>query len=118
MGHLVHVLHRVDVLSSLIPLHSTQHGIFQSVLAIGLMAGVFFLPRSQRWLAKAGRTGAAIETLARIQAHGDFDVPLVVAEWEEFTILAAGRKGQKGWRRFVRNGVWRRTFASTSIQAW
>jgi hypothetical protein len=32
--------------------------------------------------------------------------------------LAAEREGQKGWRRFIKNGMWRRTFAGTSVQAW
>ena len=83
------------------------------------MIGVPFLPRSPRWLAKVGRTKAAIDTLARIQAHGNIDDPLVVAEWEEITtILAAEREGQKGWRRFIKNGMWRRTFAGMSVQAW
>ena len=91
----------------------------QFVPAVGLMIGVPFLPRSPRWLAKVGRTRAAIDTLARIQAHGNIDDPLVVAEWEEITsILAAEREGQKGWRRFIKNGMWRRTFAGMSVQAW
>ena len=70
------------------------------------MIGVPFLPRSPRWLAKAGRTEAAIKTLAQMQAHGDIDDPLVIAEWEEnTTILTAEREGQKGWRRFIKNGI-------------
>lgn len=61
----------------------------------------------------------AIEILARIQAGGNIDDPLVVAEWEEITtILAAERAGQQGWRRFVYNGMWKRTFAGMSVQAW
>lgn len=91
----------------------------QFVPAVGLMIGIPFLPRTPRWLAKVGRTKAAIETLAKIQAHGDINDPLVVAEWEEITtILAAEREGQKGWRRFIKNGMWRRTFAGMSVQAW
>ena len=91
----------------------------QFVPAVCLMLGVPFLPRSPRWLAKVGRTQAAINTLAKIQAHGDIEDPLVVAEWEEITtILEAERAGQKGWRRFIQNGMWRRTFAGMSVQAW
>lgn len=77
-----------------------------------LLAGLPFLPRSPRWLAKVGRGDEAIEILARIQAHGDVSDPLVVAEWEEITtILAAEREGQQGWRRFFQNGMWKRTLA-------
>lgn len=91
----------------------------QFVPAIILMLGIPFLPRSPRWLAKVGREKEAIQTLANIQARGDINDPLVVAEWDEITtILAAEREGQKGWRRFFKNGMWRRTLAGTSVQAW
>lgn len=83
------------------------------------MIGIPFLPRSPRWLAKVGREKEAIQILADTQAKGNINDPLVVAEWEEITtILAAEREGQKGWRRFFKNGMWRRTLAGTSVQAW
>lgn len=91
----------------------------QFVPAFCLMCGIPFLPRSPRWLAKVGRTEQAIQVLAAIQAGGNVDDPLVVAEWEEITtVLAAEREGLTGWRRFVKNGMWRRTFAGMSVQAW
>jgi hypothetical protein len=68
---------------------------------------------------KVGRTEEAIRTLANIQAHGDVEDPLVVAEWEEITtVLAAERQALKGWRKFLKNGMWRRTLAGMSVQAW
>lgn len=129
----------------------------QFIPCVFLLAGLPFLPRSPRWLAKVGRVDEAIEILARIQAGGDMNDPLVVAEWEEITtILAAERgknpsdplsktslcrstlllevepfplyerstnssfstAGQQGWRRFILNGMWKRTFAGMSVQAW
>jgi MFS family permease len=91
----------------------------QFVPCVFLMAGIPFLPRSPRWLAKVGREKEAIQTLANIQAKGDINNHLVVAEWEEITtILAAEREGPKGWRKFFKNGMWRRTMAGTSVQAW
>lgn len=70
-------------------------------------------------MAKVGREEEALQTLANIQAHGNIQDPLVAAEWEEiWTILGAEREGQKGWRRFFKNGIWRRTLAGTSVQAW
>jgi len=91
----------------------------QFVPCIILMAGIPFLPRSPRWLAKVGREKEAIQTLANIQAKGNTNHPLVVAEWEEITtILAAEREGPKGWRKFFKGGMWRRTLAGTSVQAW
>jgi len=32
--------------------------------------------------------------------------------------LAAEREALPGWRRFVKNGMWRRTLAGFSVQAW
>ncbi|KAF2724271.1 sugar transporter [Polychaeton citri CBS 116435] len=91
----------------------------QFIPAFFLICLLPFLPRSPRWLAKVGRTEEAVEVLARIQAGGDQNDPLVVAEWEEIvTTLAAEREAAPGWRKFVYNGMWKRTFAGFSVQAW
>ena len=83
------------------------------------MCGIPFLHRSPRWLAKVGREKEAIQVLANVQARGNIDDPLVMAEWDEITaILAAEREGQKGWTCFFKNGMWRHTMAGTSVQAW
>lgn len=83
------------------------------------MVGIPFLPKSPRWLAKVGRTQEAIQTLADIQAGGNIDDPLVVAEWEEiWTVLQAERESPAGWRKFIYRGMWRRTLAGMSVQAW
>ena len=91
----------------------------QFVPCVVLMIGLPFLPRSPRWLAKVGRVDEAFEVLAKIQAHGDKSDPLVMAEWEEITtVLQAEREAPAGWRRFVLNGMWRRTLAGFSVQAF
>ncbi|MCJ1236577.1 hypothetical protein MMC14_004558 [Varicellaria rhodocarpa] len=91
----------------------------QFIPAVVLMLGVPFLPRSPRWLAKVGREKQAIDVLARIQAGGNIQDPLVVAEWEEITtVLAAEREALSGWRKFIYDGMWRRTLAGMSVQAW
>ncbi|RFU26062.1 hypothetical protein B7463_g10267, partial [Scytalidium lignicola] len=91
----------------------------QFVPAVILMIGLPFLPRSPRWLAKVGRDVEAIKTLADIQAKGNVDDPLVIAEWEEIsTVLAAERSSPKSWRKFVYNGMWKRTLAGMSVQMW
>jgi len=57
--------------------------------------------------------------LADIQAKGNTEDPLVVAEWEEiWTVLQAERESVAGWRKFVYHGMWRRTLAGMSVQAW
>lgn len=82
----------------------------QWVPCVVLMLGIPFLPRSPRWLAKQDRTDEAITVLANIQAGGNKNDPLVIAEWEEImTTLAAERSSVKGWRLFFYNGMWRRT---------
>lgn len=91
----------------------------QFIPAVVLMIGLPFLPRSPRWLAKVGREDEAIQTLADIQAGGNRDDPLVIAEWEEiYTVLVAERETARGWRKFISNGMWKRTLAGMSVQAW
>lgn len=83
------------------------------------MIGLPFLPESPRWLAKKDRTEEAIQILANIQADGDINSPLVVAEWEDITMtLAAERAAPAGWRKFVYNGMWKRTIAGFTVQMW
>lgn len=91
----------------------------QFIPCILLLLGLPLLPRSPRWLAKVGRDQEAIQTLANIQADGNVDDPLVIAEWNEISVtLAAEREAGKGWRKFARNGMWKRTLAGMSVQAW
>lgn len=83
------------------------------------MIGLPFLPESPRWLAKMDRTEEAIHVLANIQGNGNLDDPYVIAEYEEIiTVLTAERLAPKGWRKFVYNGMWKRTLAGFSVQAW
>jgi MFS family permease len=84
-----------------------------------LILGLPFLPRSPRWLAKVGRDKEAIETLANIQAGGNVNDPRVIAEWEEIqTVMNAEREAGPGWEKFFRRGMWKRTLAGMSVQAW
>lgn len=91
----------------------------QFVPCVLLMMGLPFLPRSPRWLAKVGRDAEAIQILADIQANGNKDDPLVIAEWDEIiTTMHAERETARGWRKFTANGMWKRTLAGVSVQAW
>lgn len=81
------------------------------------MAGLPFLPRSPRWLAKVGCAEETIKTLADFQSGGDQNDPLVVAKWEEiWTVLQAERESPGGWRKFIQRGMWKRTLAGMSAQ--
>jgi MFS family permease len=91
----------------------------QLIPAVFLLLGLPFLPRSPRWLAKVGREKEAIQTLANIQANGDINDPLVVAEWEEITTtMRAELEAGRGYRKFFKNGMWKRTMAGMTVQAW
>lgn len=105
------------------PAHSTTSfrlawGI-QFVPAVILLVLGPLLPRSPRWLAKVGRNEEAIDILAKIQARGDKSDPLVIAEWEEITsVLKAESDTAPGMKKWIANGMWKRTFAGASVQAW
>lgn len=91
----------------------------QFVPAAFLLALAPLLPRSPRWLAKVGRTEEAVQVLADIQAGGDRNDPLVVAEWEEITsVIRAEENALPGLQKWYKNGMWKRTFAGASVQAW
>lgn len=91
----------------------------QFIPCLFLVLGLPFLPRSPRWLAKVGRDKEAIETLANIQANGNIHDPLVIAEWDEIVLtMQAEREAGKGWRKFFKNGMWKRTMAGMTVQAW
>ncbi|KAK1762945.1 putative sugar transporter-like protein [Phialemonium atrogriseum] len=87
----------------------------QFIPAAFLIAGLPFLPRSPRWLAKVGREKEAIETLANIQAGASTEDPLVIVEWEEIvTTMRAEREAGRGWRKFFHDGMWKRILAGMS----
>ncbi|OBU01735.1 hypothetical protein VE01_00185 [Pseudogymnoascus verrucosus] len=46
--------------------------------------GLFFLPRSTRWLASKDMWDEAIQVLADLHADGDMDHPKVLADYQEF----------------------------------
>jgi Sugar (and other) transporter len=69
----------------------------QFIPCVPLIIGLPSLPRSPRWLGKVGREEEAIQVLADIQAGGNLEDPLVIAEWEEITTaLQAERESAKG----------------------
>lgn len=90
----------------------------QYIPCLFLLAGLPFLPESPRWLVKVGRDKEAVEIIARVQAGGNINDPLVIAEFDEIkTVLKLERNALPGWRKYVYNGMWKRTFAGVSVQA-
>lgn len=90
----------------------------QFIPCVLLLAGLPFLPESPRWLIKKGRVEEAVQIIARIQAGGNEQDPLVVAEFQEIkTVLELERNALPGWKKYIYNGMWKRTFAGVSVQA-
>jgi hypothetical protein len=89
----------------------------QLVPCVLLLIGLSFIPESPRWLAKVDRNDEAIAVLANIQAGGDQNSPIIVAEWEEITTtLEVERNAAPGWRKFMVNSMWKRTLAGFTVQ--
>jgi hypothetical protein len=51
-----------------------------------------------------------------LQAHGNQDGALVMAEWEEIWTVLQAECGVEGWRKFIHNGMWKRTLTWMSVQ--
>ena len=81
------------------------------------MVGLPFLPRSPRWFTKVAGPDEAIRILAKIHATGNIKNRLVIAKCDETTkILALGRAAAPGRRKFIVNGMWKRTLAVFTVQ--
>ncbi|PMD26645.1 hypothetical protein NA56DRAFT_641348 [Hyaloscypha hepaticicola] len=52
-----------------------------------------------------------------LQAHGNQDDPLVVAEWKRSGACFRQNVKVEWWRKFIHNGTWKRTLAGMSVQA-
>ncbi|KAI9791304.1 MAG: hypothetical protein M1816_004085 [Peltula sp. TS41687] len=55
----------------------------QIIPAVILVIGLFFFPKSPRWLGAQDRWEEAIQVLADLHGHGDMNHPKVLAEYQE-----------------------------------
>lgn len=88
--------------------------------SIILFCGLFFLPRSLRWLASKDRWGEAIQVLADLHAGGDIDYPRVLAEYleiEEALRFERDEATSSIWA-LVAPRMIRRVLLGMSIQMW
>ncbi|KAK9704363.1 high affinity glucose transporter [Basidiobolus ranarum] len=93
----------------------------QAIPAVILFFGMFFFPRSPRWLANKGRTEEALQTLALLHSKGDINHPYVQAEFEAINeAIRYDREvaGTTEWRDLFRGTIGHRVFLGVSLQMW
>src|SRR5947207_6202121 len=84
----------------------------QMIPAILLFFLLFLLPESPRWLASKGRWNDAHYIIAKVNAHGDLENPLVLAEMDEVkeAVRIAQESHKLSFFSLFNQYMWRRTF--------
>lgn len=92
----------------------------QMIPAIILFIGLFFLPRSPRWLASKDRWEEAIQVLADLHAAGDINNPKVLAEYQEIeeALRYDREEAVSSYKQLVEPRMFRRVILGMSIQMW
>jgi Na+/melibiose symporter-like transporter len=88
--------------------------------AIILFFGMFFMPRSPRWLASKDRWEEAIEVLAVLHGKGDMNSPKVLAEYQEIeeALRFEREEAISSFRQLVEPRTAKRVLLGMSIQMW
>lgn len=91
----------------------------QFIFCVFFIIGLFFLFWFFRWLVKVGRDEEVIWMLVNIQVDGNIEDLRVIVEWEEIVIVMnVEREVGKGWRKFFKNGMWKRIMVGMMVQVW
>jgi len=82
--------------------------------------GMFFLPRSPRWLARKDRWDESLEVLAMVHGKGDKDHPLVRAEFKDIQDMVQFERENTddNYRELFRPRMIKRTFIACTVQMW
>ncbi|KAI5292378.1 MFS sugar transporter, partial [Ascosphaera atra] len=82
--------------------------------------GLFFFPKSPRWLASHDRWEEAMEVLARLHAKGDKNSPKVIAEYKEIeeTIAADVSQNKSSWLDLLKPRILKRVSVGMGLQMW
>jgi MFS family permease len=85
-----------------------------------LFFGMFFMPRSPRWLASKDRWEEAIEVLAMLHGKGDMNSPRVLAEYQEIeeALRFEREEAVSSIRRLATPRMAKRVLLGMSIQMW
>jgi len=92
----------------------------QIIPAVILFFGMFFLPRSPRWLASKDRWEEAIQVMAKLHGGGDVNHPKVLAEYQEIeeTLRFEREEAISSYRQLVEPRMLKRVVLGMSIQMW
>ncbi|KAH8732337.1 high affinity glucose transporter [Phaeosphaeriaceae sp. PMI808] len=85
-----------------------------------LFVGLFFFPRSPRWLASKDRWEEALTVLGHLHGNGDINNPKVLAEYKAIEDALRFEKEQEesSFRALVKPRILKRVILGMSIQMW
>lgn len=92
----------------------------QIIPAVVLFWGMFFVPRSPRWLASKDRWEEAITVLATLHGNNDLNHPKVLAEYQEIeeALRFEREEAVSSFRALTAPRMFRRVLLGMSIQMW
>ena len=92
----------------------------QAIPGAILFAGMFFFPRSPRWLASKDRWEEALLVLAHLHGGGDKSHPKVLAEYREIeeALRFEREEATSSFAALVKPRILKRVILGMSIQMW
>ncbi|KAF2645027.1 high affinity glucose transporter [Massarina eburnea CBS 473.64] len=92
----------------------------QAVPGVILLVGMFFFPRSPRWLASKDRWEEALTVLANLHGGGDTSHPKVLAEYKEIedALRFERELADSSFAALVKPRILKRVALGMSIQMW
>ncbi|KAF1841910.1 general substrate transporter [Cucurbitaria berberidis CBS 394.84] len=92
----------------------------QAVPGAILLVGLFFFPRSPRWLASKDRWEEALQVLAHLHGGGDMNHPKVLAEYKEIedALRFEREVAETSFTALIKPRIVKRVILGMSIQAW
>ncbi|KAL3489248.1 general substrate transporter [Aspergillus germanicus] len=92
----------------------------QIVPGVIYFCGLFFYPKSPRWLASKDRWDECIQVLAQLHGKGDINHPKVLAQYKEIQDALALEREQTStsYQELIKPRIAKRVFLGMSLQMW
>jgi hypothetical protein len=92
----------------------------QAIPGLILFVGLFFFPRSPRWLASKDRWEEALLVLANLHGGGDMNHPQVLAEYKEIedALRFEREQAETSFGALMKPRIVKRVVLGMSIQMW